>query len=79
VVDPVHGLLLADFGGTWNRPGEFRWDSLHRSLGVGIRMEVPLLGLIGFDYAYGFDRLDRRTGRFDRAGWEPHIQFGRIF
>jgi outer membrane protein insertion porin family len=79
VVDPVHGLLLADFGGTWNRPGEFRWDSLHRSLGVGIRMEVPLLGLIGFDYAYGFDRLDRRTGRFDRAGWEPHIQFGKIF
>jgi len=44
-----------------------------------VRMEVPLLGLVGFDYAYGFDRLDRATGRYDRSGWEPHIQFGRIF
>jgi outer membrane protein insertion porin family len=79
IVDPVHGLLLGDFGGTWNQLTDFRWDTLHKSLGFGIRLEVPLLGLIGFDYAYGFDRLDHRTGRYDQAGWQPHIQFGRIF
>ncbi|HET9232916.1 MAG TPA: BamA/TamA family outer membrane protein, partial [Candidatus Eisenbacteria bacterium] len=79
IVDPVHALILGDIGGTWNELGDFRFDSLHKSLGFGVRVEVPLLGLIGFDYAYGFDRLDRRTGRYDRSGWEPHIQFGRIF
>jgi len=79
IVDPVHALLLGDLGGTWNDLGDFRWDSLHRSVGFGIRVEVPLLGLIGFDYAYGFDRLDRRTGLYNRAGWQPHIQFGRVF
>ncbi len=79
IVDPVHALFLGDLGGTWNDLGDFRWDSLHRSLGFGIRVEVPLLGLIGFDYAYGFDRLDRRTGLYNRSGWQPHIQFGRVF
>ena len=79
IVDPVHALILGDIGGTWNEVGDFRFDSLHKSFGFGVRVEVPLLGLIGFDYAYGFDRLDRRTGRYDRSGWEPHIQFGRIF
>jgi len=79
VADPLHGLLFFDVGGTWNDIADFRFDSLHRSVGVGMRMQVPLLGLIGFDYGYGFDRLNRRTGRYDAQGWQPHIQFGRIF
>lgn len=79
IAEPLHGLFFGDLGGTWNGLGDFRWNSLHRSLGVGLRMEVPLLGLIGFDYGYGFDRLDRTTGRYDRGAWQPHIQFGRIF
>lgn len=79
IADPLHGLIFGDLGGTWNGVGDFRWDSLHRSLGLGLRMEVPLLGLIGFDYGYGFDRLDRARGRYDHGGWQPHIQFGRIF
>jgi outer membrane protein assembly factor BamA len=79
IADPLHGLLFYEVGGTWNDLGNFRWNTLHRGAGVGIRMEVPLLGLIGFDYGYGFDRLDRATGRYDKGGWEPHIQFGRLF
>jgi hypothetical protein len=42
-------------------------------------MEVPLLGVIGFDYGYGFDQLDEATGLYNDKGWEPHLQFGRIF
>lgn len=79
IVEPLHGLLFAEGGGTWNEVPDFRWDTIRRSLGFGFRMEVPLLGLVGFDYAYGFDRLNRRTGQFDEGGWKPHIQFGRIF
>ncbi len=79
IADPLHALLFTDWGGTWNRVEDFRWDDIHKSVGLGLRMEVPLLGLIGFDYGYGFDRLNRSTGRYDRKGWQPHIQFGRIF
>lgn len=79
IADPLHGLLFFDVGGTWNEMSDFRWDTLHRGVGFGLRMEVPLLGLIGFDYGYGYDRLNRSTGRYDASGWEPHIQFGRVF
>ncbi len=79
IADPLHGLFFAEVGGTWNDLQDFRFDRLHRGVGFGIRMEVPLLGLIGFDYGYGFDRLNEATGRYDEKGWQPHIQFGRIF
>jgi outer membrane protein insertion porin family len=79
IAEPLHGLFFFEAGGTWRELEDFRWNTLHRGAGLGLRMEVPLLGLIGFDYGYGFDRLDRRTGRYTESGWEPHIQFGRTF
>ncbi|MDZ4805184.1 MAG: outer membrane protein assembly factor BamA [Candidatus Eisenbacteria bacterium] len=84
LVDPLHAALFAEAGGTWNDVSDFRWDSIHKSLGFGVRMEIPLLGQVGFDYAYGFDRLNRdrtpgRGGRYDRGGWQGHLLFGRFF
>ncbi|TPW13451.1 MAG: outer membrane protein, partial [bacterium] len=84
LVDPLHAALFAEAGGTWNDFSDFRWDSIHKSVGVGVRMEIPLLGQVGFDYAYGFDRLNRdprpgRGGRYDRGGWQGHLLFGRFF
>jgi outer membrane protein insertion porin family len=51
---------------------------LRRSVGVGARLFMPLLGIIGFDYAYGFDNLNSRTGEKFGA-WKPHFVFGRSF
>ncbi len=84
LVDPLHAALFAEAGGTWNNFSDFRWDSIHKSVGIGVRMEIPLLGQVGFDYAYGFDRLNRdprpgRGGRYDRGGWQGHLLFGRFF
>ena len=79
IADPLHGLVFGEVGGTWNDLQNLRFGQLHRSLGFGLRMQVPMLGLIGFDYGYGFDRLDTATGLYDRKGWQPHIQFGRTF
>jgi len=42
---------------------------LKRGAGVGVRLVVPPIGLIGFDFGYGFDRIDG-------GQWEPHFQFG---
>jgi len=84
LVDPLHAAIFAEAGGTWNYLSDFRWDSIHKSVGVGVRMEIPLLGQVGFDYAYGFDRLNRnprpgRGGRYDVGGWQGHLLFGRFF
>jgi outer membrane protein insertion porin family len=84
LVDPLHAVLFAEAGGTWNEIRDFRWSSIHKSLGFGVRMEIPLLGLVGFDYAYGFDRLNRsrdpsQGGKYNRGGWQGHLLFGRFF
>lgn len=65
-------LTFADAGNTWNSLDQFNLSDLKRGAGVGIRLEIPMLGLLGFDFGYGFDRPG--GGR-----WEPHFQIGRTF
>jgi outer membrane protein insertion porin family len=64
-------LAFADAGNTWNSIDQFSFSDLKRGAGVGVRLEIPMLGLIGFDFGYGFDK--------DNPGWEPHFQLGRTF
>lgn len=65
-------LAFADAGNTWNSFREFNISNLYRGAGVGVRLEIPMLGLIGFDIGYGFDRAGG-------GKWEPHFQLGRTF
>ena len=45
---------------------------------AGTSRRRSLVGLIGLDYAYGFDRLNGSTG-LREGQWEFHFQFGREF
>ena len=49
---------------------------LRRSLGFGFRVQTPMLGMIGFDFGYGFDR-EKVDGI--PASWNTHFQFGPQF
>jgi len=71
VIDQVQLAVFADAGNTWDSWSSSDFSQLNRGLGLGIRLEVPMLGILGFDYAYGFDGPDK--------GWEPHFQFGTTF
>ncbi|MFO8183287.1 MAG: outer membrane protein assembly factor BamA [Candidatus Aegiribacteria sp.] len=71
VIDQIQLAVFADAGNTWNSWETSDFSNLRRGAGLGVRIEVPMLGVIGFDYAYGFDEPD--------GGWEPHFQFGTIF
>jgi outer membrane protein insertion porin family len=70
----AYGILLGDAGNTWNERRDVKLKSLYRGAGVGVRAEVPMLGLLGFDYAYGFDRINGKV-----KGWTPHFQLGTSF
>jgi outer membrane protein insertion porin family len=59
IVNPLHGVLFFDAGNTWDQWKEIRPFDLKMGAGVGFRMEIPLLGIVGFDYGYGFNRDDR--------------------
>jgi outer membrane protein insertion porin family len=68
----AHVLAFFDAGDTWNSFRAARPGFLKRSLGAGFRIEIPIMGQLGLDIAYGFDRLDRYGG----PGWKTHFQFG---
>jgi outer membrane protein insertion porin family len=67
--NPVHGLLFFDAGNTWNSPRDFSLGDLQKGLGSGIRLEIPMLGVVGLDYAYGLDR----------GKWRAHFIIGPAF
>lgn len=71
VIDQLQLSLFADAGDAWNSWSDSEFWNLNRGAGVGVRVEVPMLGVLGLDYAYGFDGPDR--------GWKPHFQIGTEF
>ena len=73
IAHPLHGVLFFDAGNTWDLLHEFRPSDLKLGAGVGIRLEIPLLGNIGFDYAYGFDRDELG----DRPRFTSHFLIGQ--
>jgi len=78
IPNPTVFLLgFVDAGNTWLNREDTDLNDLRRSYGVGVRLFMPFVGLIGLDYGYGFDYYDasgRRSGQ-----WVPHFQFGRTF
>ncbi|MCB1184889.1 outer membrane protein assembly factor BamA [bacterium] len=72
----VQLLTFLDMGDVWNSFSEADLASLRKGAGFGIRVEVPMMGTIGFDYGYGFDRYN---GTEKAPGWEPHFNIGNFF
>jgi outer membrane protein insertion porin family len=68
----VQLLTFLDMGDTWNNFAQANLANLRKGAGFGIRVEVPMMGTIGFDYGYGFDKLGG-------PGWEPHFNIGTMF
>jgi outer membrane protein insertion porin family len=71
IVVPLRGVLFFDAGNTWDQWAEIQPFKLKLSAGVGFRMEIPMLGNIGFDYGYGFNRDDGPR-------WKGHFLLGNV-
>jgi len=74
----VYLLAFAEAGNVWPRFNAASLGSMRRSTGFGLRMFMPMIGLIGIDFGYGFDYFDAETG-LRKGKWYPHFQFGRTF
>lgn len=53
----IYALAFLEAGNTWNKIGDFNPFKLHRSAGVGLRFFLPMFGLLGIDWGYGFDDI----------------------
>ncbi len=74
---PIYVLGFAEGGNVYQSFPKANFFDLKRSVGFGARLQVNPIGLIGFDYGYGFDDVDPRDGKPD--GWHFHFVFGRGF
>lgn len=74
---PIYLLLFAEAGNAWARTRQTNIFDLNRSIGFGVRLHMQPIGLIGFDYGYGFEDVRPKDGKPD--GWHFHFQFGRGF
>ncbi|MBR9975884.1 MAG: outer membrane protein assembly factor BamA [Bacteroidetes bacterium] len=74
---PLYILGFAEAGNVWLDERFFDPFNLKRSAGFGARLLIQGVGLIGFDYGYGFDDVEPKDGEAD--GWHFHFQFGRGF
>ena len=74
----VYMLAFGEVGNVWNNFNNVDPFQLKRSTGIGIRMFMPMLGMIGFDMGDGFDDtiID---GDSKPQGWNYHILFGMPF
>ena len=52
----IYGLVFAEGGNAFSSWKQFNPFQLKRSLGFGVRLYLPMVGMIGVDWGYGFDR-----------------------
>ncbi|MEJ2543980.1 MAG: outer membrane protein assembly factor BamA [Calditrichaceae bacterium] len=75
----IFGLLFAEGGNVWETLGETNPFDLRRSVGVGFRLFMPMIGIIGVDFGYGFDGPEDSVYKQRSGGdWKVHFQFGRF-
>ena len=54
----IFALLFLEGGNCWSDIRDFNPFQIRRSAGVGVRVFLPMIGLLGVDWGYGFDNHD---------------------
>ncbi|MCK9280813.1 MAG: outer membrane protein assembly factor BamA [Melioribacteraceae bacterium] len=73
---PIYILAFAEAGNVFFNMKQTDLFNLKKSVGLGARIMINPIGLIGFDYGYGFDR---KSVDGQDAQWMFHFQFGKGF
>ena len=70
----IYGLTFVEGGNAWTETKKFNPFDMKRSAGVGVRIFLPMVGLMGIDWAYGFDTVYGKKG-----GSQFHFILGQEF
>lgn len=70
----VYSFVFAEGGNNWNTYQDVNPFNLYRSAGFGARIFMPAFGLIGLNWAYGFDTLE---GTSAKSGSQFHFTIGQ--
>ena len=70
----IYGLGFVEGGNAWADTKDFNPFNMKRSAGLGVRIFLPMVGLMGIDWAYGFDSVWGKKG-----GSQFHFILGQEF
>ena len=70
----IYGLGFIEGGNAWTETKKFNPFQIKRSAGLGVRIFLPMVGLMGIDWAYGFDKVFGTKG-----GSQFHFILGQEF
>lgn len=70
----IYGLVFAEAGNCWTSVKDFAPFNLKRSAGAGVRVFLSVIGFLGIDWAYGFDKVWGHRG-----GSQFHFVLGQEF
>lgn len=70
----IYALAFVEGGNAWNEIKKFNPFNMKRSAGIGARIFLPMVGLLGIDWAYGFDKVWGQKG-----GSNFHFILGQEF
>ncbi len=74
----IYAVAFLEAGNAWWNTKDINPFDLKRSAGVGARIFLPMIGLMGIDWAYGFDTVYGRGNR-ERGGSQFHFIIGQEF
>ena len=74
----IYGLGFVEGGNAWASAKKFNPFDIKRSAGLGVRIYLPMVGLMGIDWAYGFDKPHYSSSQ-QRGGSQFHFILGQEF
>ena len=76
----IYGLGFVEGGNAWADAKDFNPFKMKRSAGIGVRIYLPMVGLMGIDWAYGFDNIyTNQYGAQKKGGSNFHFILGQEF
>lgn len=71
----IYALIFLEGGNSWADIKDFNPFQIKRSAGVGVRVLLPIVGMLGIDWAYGFDPVQDKA----KGGSQFHFVIGQQF
>ncbi|MBN1929409.1 MAG: outer membrane protein assembly factor BamA [Chlorobiaceae bacterium] len=72
----IYALVFFEAGNLWADSSSVDFSDLKKSAGIGLRLYLPIIGQVGFDYGYGFDPVDSEPDKKSQ-GWSFTFTFGQ--
>lgn len=71
----IYALVFLEGGNCWSDIKDFNPFSIKRSAGIGVRVLLPIVGMLGIDWGYGFDPIEDKK----KSGSNFHFVIGQQF